>query len=44
MLPRSARTPDTDVLNGIAHLPGTDHFLLTGKKWPTSYEVRFVPA
>ncbi|MFE3029779.1 glutaminyl-peptide cyclotransferase [Nocardia tengchongensis] len=44
LLPGSARTPDTDVLNGITHLPGTDHFLLTGKKWPTSYEVRFVPA
>lgn len=44
LLPNSARTPDTDVLNGIAHLPGTDRFLLTGKKWPTSYEVRFVPA
>ncbi|MEC3913517.1 glutaminyl-peptide cyclotransferase [Nocardia sp. CDC160] len=44
LLPRSARTPDTDVLNGIANIPGTDRFLLTGKKWPTSYEVRFVPA
>ncbi|WP_369639562.1 glutaminyl-peptide cyclotransferase [Nocardia sp. JMUB6875] len=44
LLPRGARTPDTDVLNGIANLPGTDHFLLTGKKWPTSYEVRFRPA
>ncbi|GAM44352.1 glutamine cyclotransferase [Nocardia seriolae] len=44
LLPDHARTPDTDVLNGIAHLPGTDRFLLTGKKWPTSYEVRFVPA
>ncbi|MFJ4656692.1 glutaminyl-peptide cyclotransferase [Nocardia sp. NPDC088792] len=44
LLPESARTPGTDVLNGIASLPGTDHFLLTGKKWPTSYEVRFVPA
>ncbi|MFE3188942.1 glutaminyl-peptide cyclotransferase [Nocardia sp. NPDC059240] len=44
LLPTSARTPDSDVLNGITHLPGTDHFLLTGKKWPTSYEVRFVPA
>ncbi|WP_067723086.1 glutaminyl-peptide cyclotransferase [Nocardia yamanashiensis] len=43
LLPSKARTPDTDVLNGIAHLPGTDRFLLTGKKWPTSYEVRFVP-
>lgn len=44
LLPEHARTPDTDVLNGIADIPGTDHFLLTGKKWPTSYEVRFVPA
>ncbi len=43
LLPRTARTPATDVLNGIAHLPGTDRFLLTGKNWPTSYEVRFVP-
>ncbi|MGW4246833.1 glutaminyl-peptide cyclotransferase [Nocardia sp. NPDC004722] len=44
LLPAGARTPDTDVLNGIADIPGTDHFLLTGKKWPISYEVRFVPA
>lgn len=34
----------TDVLNGIAQLPGTDHFLITGKYWPTLFEVRFVPA
>ncbi|MFE3542537.1 glutaminyl-peptide cyclotransferase [Nocardia sp. NPDC059177] len=33
----------TDVLNGIANLPGTDHFLLTGKYWPRLFEVRFVP-
>ncbi|MCX5045709.1 glutaminyl-peptide cyclotransferase [Aldersonia sp. NBC_00410] len=32
-----------DVLNGIAQLPGTDRFLLTGKYWPTTFEVRFVP-
>lgn len=44
LLPATSRTPDTDVLNGIARIPGTDRFLLTGKKWPTSYEVRFVPA
>jgi glutaminyl-peptide cyclotransferase len=31
-----------DVLNGIAHLPGTDRFLLTGKYWPVLFEVRFV--
>lgn len=29
-----------DVANGIAHLPGTDRYLLTGKWWPTMYEVR----
>ncbi|MBB5913083.1 glutamine cyclotransferase [Nocardia transvalensis] len=33
-----------DVLNGIAQLPGTDRFLITGKYWPVLLEVRFVPA
>jgi len=33
----------TDVLNGITDLPGTDRFLITGKYWPTMFEVRFVP-
>lgn len=32
-----------DVLNGIAHLPGTDRSLVTGKLWPVMFEVRFVP-
>jgi glutamine cyclotransferase len=31
----------TDVLNGIAQIPGTDSFLVTGKLWPTMYEVEF---
>lgn len=31
------------VLNGIAYQPETDTFLLTGKYWPTIFEVRFVP-
>ncbi|MCD4685151.1 MAG: glutaminyl-peptide cyclotransferase, partial [Anaerolineae bacterium] len=31
-----------DVLNGIVYLPETDTFLLTGKRWPTMYEVRLV--
>ena len=34
---------EVDVLNGIAHIPGTDRFLVTGKLWPTLFEVRFVP-
>lgn len=34
---------EIDVLNGIAQVPGTDRFLVTGKYWPTMFEVRFVP-
>ncbi|MDG2428375.1 MAG: glutaminyl-peptide cyclotransferase [Acidimicrobiales bacterium] len=33
-----------DVLNGIAHDPDTGRFLLTGKRWPTLFEVVFVSA
>ncbi|MFB9908874.1 glutaminyl-peptide cyclotransferase [Allokutzneria oryzae] len=32
-----------DVLNGIAAVPGTDEFLITGKLWPKIFRVRFVP-
>lgn len=32
-----------DVLNGIAAIPGTDEFLLTGKLWPALFRVKFVP-
>nr|WP_308126300.1 glutaminyl-peptide cyclotransferase [Rhodococcus corynebacterioides] len=32
-----------DVLNGIAAIDGTDRFLVTGKLWPTLFEVQFVP-
>jgi glutamine cyclotransferase len=31
------------VLNGIAWDPETDTFYLTGKRWPTMFQVRFVP-
>jgi glutaminyl-peptide cyclotransferase len=31
-----------DVLNGIAHIPDTDEFLVTGKLWPAMFRVRFV--
>jgi glutaminyl-peptide cyclotransferase len=43
LLPRGQRA-DTDVLNGIAAVPGTGQFLLTGKYWPSIFRVRFVPA
>jgi glutaminyl-peptide cyclotransferase len=32
-----------DVLNGIAYDPSTKTFLITGKYWPTLFQVRFVP-
>lgn len=31
------------VLNGIAYDPTRDLFLVTGKLWPSAFEVRFVP-
>lgn len=34
----------TDVLNGIAYVPETKRFLITGKNWPKLFEVQFVPA
>lgn len=33
-----------DVLNGIAAVPYSDTFLITGKLWPKLFKVRFVPA
>ena len=36
-------TGQEDVLNGIAAVPGSDEFLLTGKQWPSMFRVRFVP-
>ncbi len=43
LLPPEARTPETDVLNGIAYDPAGDRLFITGKKWPQLYEVRLVP-
>jgi glutaminyl-peptide cyclotransferase len=41
LLPEEDRA-GVDVLNGIAAIPGTDEFLVTGKLWPTMFRVRFV--
>lgn len=40
-----ARSQDIEpeVMNGIAYDPDTETYLLTGKWWPTMYEVTFVP-
>lgn len=42
LLPKSLRTDQTDVLNGIAYDPMTKKIYLTGKNWPKLYEVRIV--
>lgn len=38
---RPEGVPKSDVLNGIAAVPGTDEFLVTGKNWPSVFRVRF---
>ena len=40
LLSRKLRTPDTDVLNGIACRDG--HIYLTGKNWPLLFEVKLI--
>lgn len=40
LLPSRLRTPDTDVLNGIAVDPADGRIYLTGKNWPRLYEIR----
>ncbi len=38
---RPADVPETNVLNGIAAVPGsTDEFLVTGKNWPTIFRIK----
>jgi glutaminyl-peptide cyclotransferase len=38
-----AKRDPQSVLNGIAAVPGTDDFLLTGKNWNSIHQVRVVP-
>ena len=35
------KRPDADYLNGIAYHPETKSLYVTGKLWPTIYEIRF---
>ena len=43
IVPATSQASNGDVLNGIAHIAGTDTYLLTGKRWPTATVVRLVP-
>lgn len=42
LLPDADRGPDTDVLNGIAYDPATNRLFVTGKKWPTLFQIALV--
>jgi len=43
LLKPEERTAGTDVLNGIAYDPATKRLWVTGKNWPTLFEVRVKP-
>lgn len=40
-IPNNAVPDPNNVLNGIANIPGSDEFWITGKRWPQMYRVRF---
>ncbi|PYP20199.1 MAG: glutamine cyclotransferase [Gemmatimonadetes bacterium] len=40
LLPERSRTATTDVLNGIAYDAEQDRLFVTGKRWPTVFELR----
>jgi glutamine cyclotransferase len=43
LLPPEERSPETNVLNGIAYDPEANRLFVTGKLWPKLYEIRLVP-
>jgi glutamine cyclotransferase len=42
ILPASDRTPDTDVLNGIAYDPDGKRIFVTGKRWPKLFQISII--
>ena len=44
ILPRASRVryPELDVLNGIAWDPESGRVFVTGKKWPTLFEIELI--
>lgn len=43
LLPAASRTHPVDVLNGIAYDAKGDRLFVTGKLWPTLFEIRLTP-
>ncbi len=42
LVARMDREPSTDVLNGIAYIPGSGRLLVTGKQWPHVYAIELL--
>jgi len=42
LLPPQDRTPETEMLNGIAYDAGAGRLLVTGKNWPKLFEIKIV--
>jgi len=43
ILPANQRVDSESVLNGIAYDPQKDRIFVTGKQWPTIFEIKIVP-
>jgi glutamine cyclotransferase len=44
LMPASRRVNAESVLNGIAYDAQHDRLFVTGKQWPTVFEIRIAPA
>ncbi len=42
LLPDQDRTPETDVLNGIAYDSAADRLFVTGKLWPKLFQIKLI--
>ncbi len=42
LVERMRGEPSTDVLNGIAYIPGSGRLLVTGKLWPSLYAIKML--
>lgn len=42
LVERMRSEPSTDVLNGIAYIPGSGRLLVTGKQWPKLYAIELL--
>ncbi|PLX19278.1 MAG: hypothetical protein C0597_05420 [Marinilabiliales bacterium] len=42
IVPKGYEKENDNVLNGIAYNKDNDHYFVTGKRWPSLFEVKFI--